>query len=96
MILMAEYIYDLSTDSRYHLGEYFRPLDSIPVIHGSEELCCADLSESGIVVMEVPGYISEELNANRARILAWSQVRPPREFGSETRSKEITHFEIVT
>lgn len=92
---MAEYIYDLGTDSRYVLDEYIRPLNAVPIIHGSDELCCADLSVTGIVVMDLPPFIAEELHANRARILAWSQSEPIRLVGAEIQSKKITHFQIV-
>lgn len=92
---MVEYIYDLGADPRYVLGEYIRPVNNIPIIHGDEELCCADLSESGIVVMEVPAYVAAELNSGRAQILARSELRTGRSIGLEVRFKEVTHFEIV-
>lgn len=92
---MAEFIYDLGADPRYVLEEYIRPLENLKVIHGPQELCCADLSVTGIVVMELPPYVADELMSNHARILAWSRLSAPQTIGTETRTKEITHFEIV-
>lgn len=93
---MAEYIYDLEADSRYVLEDYRRPIMDIPVYQGDEQVCLVDFTEPGIVVMDIPRYIVEELLASRARILAWSELdHRPQEIGSETRINLITHFEIV-
>lgn len=92
---MAEFIYDMGADSRYVLEEYIRPLRNLVVIYGSQELCCADLAESGIVVMKIPAFIAEALHTKHARVLAWSRINPPQIVGMETRTKEITYFEIV-
>lgn len=92
---MNEYIYDLATDPRYVLSEYYRPLPGIRVTHRDRLLCVSELTAVGVVVMDIPDDLVTKLEGQDARILAWSQIVPERHIGDEVQRKQLFHLEII-
>ena len=92
---MGEYRYDMSSDNRYRLSEFYRPLHGIAVTYGNEQLCRSDLTEDGMVLMELPDKIISRLDSGSAIVSPMNQIVPERTINGETRNKQIFVFDIL-